>query len=121
MGRLEYICKFPDPNGHENHHVGEAATISEPLHQRIVEFLKVQIRSGCKRIKELQKQTSIFVNDVIFAHEKMPESYRRKFRPNNKKIKNLITSIKKETSKFPIFARKIRLLNDLLSHLTCVC
>ena len=30
-GRLEYICKFPDPNGHKNHQVGEAATISEPL------------------------------------------------------------------------------------------
>ena len=40
LGRLEYICKFPDPNGHENHHVGEAATISEPLDERVVEFLK---------------------------------------------------------------------------------
>ena len=70
MGRLEYICKFPDPNGHENHHVGEAATISEPLDERVTEFLKTQIRSGCERIKELQRQASIFVNDVIFAHEK---------------------------------------------------
>ena len=42
LGRLEYICKFPDPNGHENHHVGEAATISEPLDERVVEFLKMQ-------------------------------------------------------------------------------
>ena len=70
LGRLEYICKFPDPNGHENHHVGEAATISEPLDERVTEFLKTQIRSGCERIKELQRQASIFVNDVIFAHEK---------------------------------------------------
>ena len=97
LGRLEYICKFPDPNGHENHHVGEAATISKPLDERVTEFLKTQIRSGCKRIKELQRQASIFVNDVIFAHEKKPESYRRKFIPNNKKIKNLIASVKNET------------------------
>ena len=41
LGRLEYICKFPDPNDHENHHVGEAATISEPLDERVVEFLKM--------------------------------------------------------------------------------
>ena len=53
MGRLEYICKFPDPNGHENYHVGEAATISETLDERVTEFLKTHIRIGCKRIKEL--------------------------------------------------------------------
>ena len=97
LGRLEYICKFPDFNSHESHHLGEAATISEPLDKRVVEFLKTQIRRGCKRIKELQKQASIFVNDVIFAHEKKLESYRRKFRPNNEKIKNLITSVKSKT------------------------
>ena len=33
--RLEYICKFPDPNGHENHHVGESPTISEALDERV--------------------------------------------------------------------------------------
>ena len=65
LGRLEYICKFPDPNGHKNHQVGEAATISEPLDERVVEFLKTQIRSACKRIKQLQIQASIFINDVI--------------------------------------------------------
>ena len=54
--RLEYIFKFTDPNSHENQHVGEAATISEPLDERAVEFLKTQIRSGCKRIKELQRK-----------------------------------------------------------------
>ena len=62
--------KFPDPNGHENHHLDEAVTISEPLDERIVQFLKTQIRSGCKRIKELQMKTSIFVNGVIFTDEK---------------------------------------------------
>ena len=40
LGRLEYIWKFPDPNGHKNHHVGDAATISEPLDEGVVEFLK---------------------------------------------------------------------------------
>ena len=51
---LEYIWKFHDPNGHENYHVGEAATISKPLDERVVEFLETLISSGCKRIKELQ-------------------------------------------------------------------
>ena len=52
---LEYIWKFHDPNGHENYHVGEAATISKPLDERVVEFLKTLISSGCKRIKEPQR------------------------------------------------------------------
>ena len=34
--RLEYICKFSDPNGQENHPVGEAAAISGPLDERVV-------------------------------------------------------------------------------------
>ena len=70
MGRLECICKFPDRNGHEKHHVAEAATISKPLHERVVEFLKTQIRNSYKRVRELQRQAAIFANAVIFAHEK---------------------------------------------------
>ena len=54
--RLEYICKLTDPNSHENHHAGEPAMISEPLGEKAVEFLKTQIRSGSKRIKELQRK-----------------------------------------------------------------
>ena len=73
---LEYIWKFHDPNGHENYHVGEAATISKPLDERVVEFLETLISSGCKRMKELQclcKKT----------RKKKQESPRTKFRPNN--------------------------------------
>ena len=62
MGRLECICKFPDRNGHEKH--------SKPLHERVVEFLKTQIRNSYKRVRELQRQAAIFANAVIFAHEK---------------------------------------------------
>ena len=70
---LEYIWKFHDPNGHENYHVGEAATISKPLDERVVEFLETLISSGCKRIKELQclckkkntkKKTRICQNEI---------------------------------------------------------
>ena len=45
MGRLEFICKFPDPDGHENY-VGEVATISKRLDEKVVEFLETQVRSG---------------------------------------------------------------------------
>ena len=45
LDRLEYKCKFLDPNGHENYHVGKAEMISKPLNERVVEFLEKQIRS----------------------------------------------------------------------------
>ena len=46
MDRLERICRFPDPGGHENYHVGEAGTIRKRLDKKIVELLETQVRSG---------------------------------------------------------------------------
>ena len=67
--RLEYMCKLTDPNSHENHHVGEPATISESLGERAVEFLKTQIRSACKRIKELQRKR-LYLPTMLFLRMK---------------------------------------------------
>ena len=98
LSRLEHICKFPDPNGHENHHVGEAAMIRGPLDERVVKFLKTQIRSGCKKNKRATKTSVYICQQCYLCAWKKAESYWRKFRPNNKKNKNLITSVKNKTS-----------------------
>ena len=42
-GKLQYLCQFPDPSAHQNHHTGQAAGISEPLDNRVFEYLKKQI------------------------------------------------------------------------------
>ena len=42
-GKLQYLCQFPDTSAHQNHHTGQAAGISEPLDDRVVEYLKKQI------------------------------------------------------------------------------
>ena len=77
--------------------MGQAARLTEPPHQRIAKYFKKLIRNGCKNSKDLQSRAAEFVQDKISFGEKHPGSLRRKFNPNRKKIKNLITSVKTET------------------------
>ena len=83
--------------GHKYHNVGQTARMTEPLDERIVKYLKKLIRNGCRNSKDLQSRAAEFVKDKIFFGEKHRGSLRRKFNPNRKKIKNLITSVKTET------------------------
>ena len=83
--------------GHKYHNVGQAAGLTEPLDLRIVKYLKKIIRNGCTNSKDLQSRAAEFVQDKIIFGEKHPGSLRRKFNPNRKKIKNLLTIVKIET------------------------
>ena len=80
-----------------NHHMGQAAGLVEPLDERVALYLKEIIRNGCRRVKELQSRASEFVREKIFHGERPPESLRRRFNPNRKKVRNLITRVKLET------------------------
>ena len=95
-GKLQYLRQFPDHSAHQNHHTGQAAGISEPLDNRVVEYLKKQIREGCRRTKDLQSRAKLFVDQTILLEEN-PTIFRHRFRPTRKKIKNLITAVKVET------------------------
>ena len=83
--------------GHKYHNMGQAAGLTELLDERIVKHLKKLIRNGCRYSKDLQSRAFIFVQEKVFFGEKHPGSLRRKFNPNRRKIKNLITSVKEET------------------------
>ena len=80
-----------------NHHMGQAAGLVEPLDERVALYLKEIIRNGCRRVKELQSRACEFVREKIFHKERPPESLRRRFNPNWKKVRNLITRVKLET------------------------
>ena len=77
--------------------MGQAAGLTEPLDERILKYLKKLIRNGCRNSKDLQSRAAEFVQDKTFFGEKHPGSLKRKFSPNQKKIKNLIMSVKIET------------------------
>ena len=93
--KLQYLRQFPYPSAHQNHHTGQAAGISEPLDNWVVEYLKKQIREGCRRTKDLQRRAKLFVDQTILL-EQDPTIFRHRFRPTRKKIKNLITAVKVE-------------------------
>ena len=48
-------------------------------------------------VTKLQSRASTFVREKIFHGERPPESLRRRFNPNRKKVRSLITRVKLET------------------------
>ena len=80
-----------------NHHMDQAAGLVEPLDERVALYLKEIIRNGCRRVKELQSRASEFVREKIFHGERPPESLRRRFNANRKKVRSLMTRVKLET------------------------
>ena len=55
------------------------------------------IRSGCRRVKELESGAMDFVTEVLFEGVYSPDFYRGRFYPERRKIRNLITYVKMET------------------------
>ena len=82
-------ASFQIPLRNQNHHTGQAADISEPLDNRMVEYLKKQIREGCRRTKDLQSRAKLFVDQTILL-EQNRTIFRHRFRPLRKKIKTLL-------------------------------
>ena len=41
---MKNLCQFPHSSAHQNQHTGQAVATSEPLDDRVVEYLKKQIR-----------------------------------------------------------------------------
>ena len=93
--KFEYIVTFPKTK-HPYHHTGIAAGVTEPLDPRVSDFIKKLIRSGCRRVKELESRAVDFVTDILFEGPSKPDRYRGRFFPERKKIRNLITYIKIE-------------------------
>ena len=82
--------------GHKCHNMRLATGLTEPLDERIVKFLKKLLRNGCINSKEMQSRAAEFLQDKIFFGKKYPDSLRRKFNPNRRKIKNLNKNVKIE-------------------------
>ena len=55
--KLEYIVTFPKTK-HLYHHTEIAAGVTEPLDSRVNDFIEKLIRSGCRRVKELESRAA---------------------------------------------------------------
>ena len=54
VGTLQYRVIFLNEEGHKFHYTGEAASIIQPIDERVVDYIRLQIREGCKTPKDVQ-------------------------------------------------------------------
>ena len=97
---------------HQYHHIGVASRFIEPLDERINAYLKSLVRSGCRRIKELQNRAKEFVINTTFSGEKNLAMFQNHFCPSKRKLKNIITAVKLETRLSKIDQENIQHLNE---------
>ena len=69
------------------------------------------MRSGCRRIKELQNRAKEFVVNKIFSGEKNSAMFRNRFCSSRRKSKNIITIVKLETRFSKIDQENVQHLN----------
>ena len=107
---LKYLIKLPKQE-HQYHHMGVAAGFIEPLNERVNTYLKSLVRSGCRCIRELQNRAKEFAVDTTFSGEKNSAMFRNRFGPSRRELKNIITTVKRETRFAKIDQENIRPLN----------
>ena len=94
LGTLQYLLIFLNEEGHKFHYTEEAASIIQPIDERVADYIRLQIRKGCKVPKDIQCRV---VKENIFGGLRVKEAQRNKFIPSRKKIRNLILSVRNET------------------------
>ena len=96
-GTLQYLVILPNEEGHRFHYTGEAASIIQPIDERVADCIRLQIREGCKTPKGIQWRVTYFVKENIFGGLRVKQTQRNKSIPSRKKIRNLILSVRNET------------------------
>ena len=63
LGTLQYLVIFPNEKGHKFHYTGESASIIQPIDERVADYIRLQIREGCKTPKDIQSRVAHFVKE----------------------------------------------------------
>ena len=85
LGTLQYLAIFPNEEGHKFYYTGEAASIIQPIDERVANYIRLQIREGCKTPKDIQCRVAYFVKENIFGGLRVKEAQRNMFIPSRKK------------------------------------
>ena len=67
LGTLQFLAIFPNEEGHKFYYTGEAASIIQPIDERVANYIRLQIREGCKTPKDIQCKVACFVTENIFS------------------------------------------------------
>ena len=82
LGTLQYLVIFPNEKGHKFHYTGEAASIIQPIDERVADYIRLQIREGCKKSKDIQCRVVYFNKENIFGRLRVKETQINKFIPS---------------------------------------
>ena len=85
LGTLQYLAIFPNEEGHKFYYTGEAASIIQPIDERVANYIRLQIPEGCKTPKDIQCRVAYFVKENIFGGLRVKEALRNMFIPSRKK------------------------------------
>ena len=94
---MQYLVISLNEKRHKFHYTGEAASIIQPMNERVADYIRLQIREGCKTPKDIQCRVAYIVKENIFGGLRVKKAQRNKFIPSRKKIRNLILSVRNET------------------------
>ena len=50
LGTLQYLVIFPNEKGHKFHYTEEAASIIQPIDERVADYIRLQMREGCQKV-----------------------------------------------------------------------
>ena len=62
LGILKYLVIFPNEKGQKFHYKGEAASIIQPIEERVADYIRLQTQGGCKTRKYIQQRVAYFAN-----------------------------------------------------------
>ena len=61
-------------------------SIIQPIDEGVADYIRLQIREGCKTPKDIQCRVAYFVKENIFGGLRVKEAQRNKIIPSRKKI-----------------------------------
>ncbi|KAJ7365481.1 hypothetical protein OS493_005589 [Desmophyllum pertusum] len=97
--RRIYI-EFPSSSDHQNHLVGEAGGMCQPVDKRITNRIHELVAEGIKDVNQVRHQVEFFVKNVLFRDKELPKTTNRRFYPTTKDIRTHVynATVKNRTS-----------------------
>ena len=67
LGTLQYLVIFANEEGHKFHYTGEAASIVQPIDERVADYIRLQIREGLKQQKIFNVELGILLKNICLV------------------------------------------------------
>ncbi|XP_054267917.1 uncharacterized protein LOC128989858 isoform X1 [Macrosteles quadrilineatus] len=117
LGEEGFIFNLPTIQQHANHLTGESAAFTEPVDRRVRAYIDELVIRGERNAVVISKLLKSYVQNELQQKDEL----RRRFYPNMKTIRKLVSSSKLKLRKSPIFQQNTNLLVESLNNNDLVC